>query len=159
MDTRLDRLNILRDILTKEAANSQHKILKKLEDKGIKVTQATLSRDLRKINAVRSFDPSHGYVYSLNTDSDQYAVSGQEDGNNLMNAFLGIEFSANLAVIRTLPAFAGSIALTIDKAHVYGVMGTVAGDDNILLVLREGVKHADVKTALGMKLPEIKDKL
>ena len=159
MDTRLDRLNLLRDILSREASNSQHNILEKLKEKGIVVTQATLSRDLRQIHAIRSFDPTHGYVYTLNNDSDTYTGPGKEEGSNLMNAFLGIEFSANLAVIKTLPAFAGSIAMTIDKSHVYGVMGSIAGDDNILLVLREGVKHADVKTALGMKLPEIKDKL
>lgn len=60
-----------------------------------------------------------------------------------------LEFSGSMAVIKTRPGHAGMIASIIDEGHLPEVMGTLAGDDTILLVLREGFRHEDVTSSLS----------
>ena len=68
----------------------------------------------------------------------------------------GIEFSGNLAVIRTRPGYASSVAYDIDTHNFHEILGTIAGDDTILLVLREGCTRTNVLDALSIIIPNIK---
>ena len=67
----------------------------------------------------------------------------------------GIEFSNNLAVIRTRPGYASSVAYDIDNHNFDEILGTIAGDDTILLVLREGCPRTSVLNSLSLILPNI----
>ena len=68
----------------------------------------------------------------------------------------GIEFSGNLAVIRTRPGYASSVAYDIDNHNFDEILGTIAGDDTILLVLREGCTRTSVMSALSLIIPNMK---
>jgi transcriptional regulator of arginine metabolism len=69
--------------------------------------------------------------------------------------FVSIRFSGNLAVIKTRPGYASSLAYDIDNRDIYEVLGTIAGDDTILLVMREDVDRAEVVEALSAVIPNI----
>ena len=71
------------------------------------------------------------------------------------NGVVGIEFSGNLAVIKTRPGYASSVAYDIDDHGFDEVLGTIAGDDTILLVLREGCTRTGVMNALSLIIPSI----
>ena len=71
------------------------------------------------------------------------------------SGFISIEFSANLAVIKTRPGYASSLAYDIDNRDFEEILGTIAGDDTILLVIREGATRTDVKNALSLIIPNI----
>ena len=71
------------------------------------------------------------------------------------NGFLSIEFSANIAVIKTRPGYASSLAYDIDSSNFHEIIGTIAGDDTIMLVLREGCSRTSVKHALEHVIPNI----
>jgi transcriptional regulator of arginine metabolism len=79
--------------------------------------------------------------------------------NFLADGVLGIEFSGNLGVIRTLPGFASSTALAIDESGSTEILGTIAGDDTILLVIRDGFGRHDVIKALVTIMPKLENKL
>ncbi len=158
MDNKNKRLMLIREAIQTGDISSQQQLLEQLRESGFEVTQATLSRDLKYLNVGKIADGEKGYQYILSDDYDS-AADRNEDAAVPADAFLGIEFSGNLGIIRTLPAFAPSIALTVDRLNIYGIMGTIAGDDNILVVLREGIRPLDVLNTLALKLPEIKDKL
>jgi transcriptional regulator of arginine metabolism len=64
-----------------------------------------------------------------------------------------------LAVIKTMPGYASSIAVVIDNAEPYEIIGTIAGDDTILVILREGVTHSDLINSLILVMPKLEDKL
>ena len=71
------------------------------------------------------------------------------------NGFVSIEFSDNIAVIKTRPGYASSLAYDIDNNHFHEIIGTIAGDDTIMLVVREGCTRTSVKQALAHIIPNI----
>ncbi len=123
------------------------------------MTQATLSRDLKLLKIFKSPDPHGGYIYVL--PKDQIVEQNEQVGrvNYLADGFLSIDFSGNLAVVKTKPAYASSIAAIIDSANSFEIIGTIAGDDTIFLVLRQGVEQADVVVFLERIMPNLKGRL
>jgi transcriptional regulator of arginine metabolism len=85
--------------------------------------------------------------------------STQSGANYLADGFLSIDFSLNMVVIKTKPAYASSIAAIIDSANPYEFLGTIAGDDTIFMVMREGVERSDVFTFLENVMPNLKGRL
>jgi transcriptional regulator of arginine metabolism len=79
--------------------------------------------------------------------------------NFLSDGFRDLQFSGNLAVIRTLPGYANSLAVVIDKAEPYEIIGTIAGDDTILIIMREGVTRSGLINCLILVMPKLEDKL
>ena len=78
----------------------------------------------------------------------------KHDNDNLIhNGFISIEFSSNIAVIKTRPGYASSLAYDIDNKNFDEILGTIAGDDTILLVIREGYSHSSIKEALSLIIP------
>ena len=152
MKTRTQRLLAIRKIIEGEAISNQEELLKKLDKSGFELTQATLSRDLKFLQAGKRPDKEKGYVYTLpgnNTEALPQAVNG----NFPLNGFVSIDFAFHMAVIRTLPGYANSIGYTIDAMNAYEIVGTIAGDDTILLIPREGVSREDVINVLAVILP------
>ncbi|MFC2081315.1 arginine repressor, partial [Bacteroidota bacterium] len=116
------------------------------------LTQATLSRDLKFLQAGKRPDKERGYVYTL-PGSTVRANPPRVEGTFPLNGFISIDFAWNMALIKTLPGYAGSIASAIDALEAYEILGTVAGDDNILLIPREEIPREDVINALAVLLP------
>ena len=73
----------------------------------------------------------------------------------MFNGFISIDFSFNIAVVNTRPGYASSLAYDIDMHNFYEILGTIAGDDTIMLVIREGCTHSEVKKALSHVIPNI----
>jgi transcriptional regulator of arginine metabolism len=123
---------------------SQEELRDRLEELGIEVTQATLSRDLKALGIVRVFDGEVGYVYSqkgrgtlpsgMTVDP---ALALIQSSGGPRREIVGISFSGNLAVIKTKLGHATGIAFEIDQLGIPEVIGTVGGDDTLLVVLRE----------------------
>lgn len=152
MKTRTQRLLTIRRIIEGEAVSNQEELLKKLEKAGFELTQATLSRDLKFLQAGKRPDKEKGYVYTLpgsNTEPTPAASNGQFP----LNGFVSIDFANQLAVISTQPGYAASIASRIDEMGAFEILGTIAGDDTILLIPREGISREDVVNVLALILP------
>lgn len=140
-----DRQNIIKEIVGQSVMNSQELLLQMLLERGIDVTQATLSRDIKelKISKVPLSDGKYSYQLPSmmnNENSRSVSLSVIEDK---------IEFSGNLAVLKTRPGYAMAIAGDIDEVNPKEILGTVAGDDTILLVIRENVSRGEVLKALS----------
>ena len=139
---------------------TQEELLNILSDKGFDLTQATLSRDLKFLKVGKIANPKKGYVYFLpeSTSKSQPNISSGKD-NFPVNGFISIKFSNNLGVIRTKAGYASGIASLIDANTPYEVLGTIAGDDTILLIPVESVSQEDVKNAIIMIMPELEGKI
>ena len=154
MRTKAQRILAIRNILEKQRISSQEELLDMLKKKGFHLTQATLSRDLRFIRAGRVPDPEKGYIYFIPTGRiEQEKMLAKE--NFPVNGFLSIDFAWHLGVLKTLPGYANSIASAIDSLGSYNILGTVAGDDTILLIPREGISRNDVLNELARLIPEL----
>ncbi len=154
---RHDRIETLRYILTTLRMGGQNEILDELARHGFQVTQATLSRDLRRLKAVK-MSTEEGYAYIL-PDNPLYqrTDSPRTVPNYLRPAgFVSLAFSGNLAVMHTRPGYAAGMASEIDARNLPGVVGTLAGDDTILIVMAEGTLRQVLVDGLGELFPAVK---
>jgi transcriptional regulator of arginine metabolism len=160
MKERLLRQKTIRNIVAENKVKGQEQLLMLLKHEGFEMTQATLSRDLKMLKIAKSPDPVGGYVYVLPTDQRIDNPAPRFSGANyLADGFLSINFSLNIAVVRTKPAYASSIAAIIDSADPFEIVGTIAGDDTIFMVMREGVERSDVYQLLEKVMPNLKGRL
>jgi len=141
----------IRRLISQRHISSQDELMKLLEKKGYELTQATLSRDLKYLKVAKMPDDRTGYVYIL-PEREQ-----ETETVNLASAayhgFVSIDFSQGLAIVKTLPGHAQSLAYTIDNLNAYEIAGTVAGDDTILIIPRDGVTRSDLVNLLKVKIP------
>jgi transcriptional regulator of arginine metabolism len=157
MKKRTNRLLAIKNIVRSHKISNQEDLMKKLLEEGYHYTQATLSRDLKflKIGKVAY---ENGYMYVLPEDRNIFGIQPTETNQPPVNGFLSIDYSQNIVVIKTLPGYASSIALAIDRLKAYEILGTIAGDDTIFLVMREGILYRDIKNLLVLIIPELSDK-
>ena len=157
MKERYMRLEALRVIIMSEKADSQEYMLRELKRQGFEVAQTTLSRDLHKLRVVKVKDES-GFKYVLpDTPLYKRSVSAQAPvGLMPTMGFEGLSFSGNLAVMRTRPGYAAGLASDIDNGNLPSIVGSVAGDDTILLVMAEGAERQTVIDELATVIPAIK---
>ncbi len=155
--TKSERLEVLRVILAGRAMGSHEEIMAEMERNGCPVTQATLSRDLRTLNAAKVTDKD-GYRYVLpESPNYRHKVEPELVPEYLRNTgFLSIVFSGNIAVIRTRAGYAAGLATDIDARKLPSIAGTVAGTDTILAVLAEGATRQECVDDLATVVPAVK---
>jgi len=120
----------IKEILTTGHITTQAELKKKLQKKGFTVTQATLSRDLNELGVSRiSEHTGHRYVYTADSSN-----SGRKTDGVRAQEIVRIQHNENLIVIITLPGCANAVAQWIDAQRHSNILGTLAGDDTILVV-------------------------
>jgi transcriptional regulator of arginine metabolism len=123
---------------------SQAELAALLEDAGVHVTQATLSRDLDELGAVKLRAPDGGLpIYVVPEDGAPLTARGIDDAppqrlaRLVAELLISADASANLVVLRTPPGAAHFLASAVDRAGLPEILGTIAGDDTILVVTRD----------------------
>jgi transcriptional regulator of arginine metabolism len=155
--TKAARLSQITDAIRRWRIHSQGELSALLSGAGIEVTQATLSRDLDELGAIKVRGVDGGPpVYLIPEDGSPRPMAGGTDrlSRLLGELLLSYNASANLAVLRTPPGAAQFLASAIDRASLIDVIGTIAGDDTILVVARDGLTGAEV----GSRLAELAQK-
>lgn len=128
MSAKLLRQNKIKRILTDRIISNQDQILKLLKNEGVTVTQATLSRDFADLGVIRTFTEL-GVQYLLS--STDY---GKEISKLIGLEILNVTFNDNVIVIRTLAGRAQGVAHYIDRLNKEEVLGTIGGDDTVLVI-------------------------
>ncbi len=152
--TKAARLSRITETIRSLKIHSQTELSTLLVGAGIEVTQATLSRDLDELGAIKVRGVDGGPpVYVIPEDGSPRPMEGGTDRlSRLLNELLlSFDASANLAVLRTPPGAAQFLASAIDRASLADVVGTIAGDDTILVVARDGLTGAE----LGRRIAEL----
>lgn len=151
MNQRTQRLSIIRKIIRTEYISSQEELIARLEESGVTVTQSTLSRDLKFMNVAKVPHKEKGYIYVLpNAAHSDILVS-----TNLTDNIIDVAFSSNLCVITTKPGYASAVSVPIDSRGINEVIGSIAGDNTILLVLREDFDKDNLMEQLYALFPYI----
>jgi transcriptional regulator of arginine metabolism len=151
------RLLAIETIITEVNISTQEELLRRLKGKGISCTQATLSRNLRQLGVSRIPDGSGNYKYALSESTRNAAVSPLK--LNIVPVIQDIVEAKGLMVIRTIPGNASNTAFVIDGAGRYEIAGTIAGDDTILVIPRDGINLQQVHTCLEIILPGIHEQI
>lgn len=153
---RLRQQKILQ-IIKDRAVTSQRDLVAALAEAGFKVTQATVSRDIRELGLVKV--PVDGVLkYVAPSSQGKNARLESRLRRLIRDAVVGVETSENLVVVKTFPGAAQGVASAIDQVEWPGVVGTVAGDDTFLIVVKPRSRAAEVRNRLRALLTGAKQK-
>lgn len=139
------RQQIIETILKEQVIRTQDDLLLTLRKRGIEATQATLSRDIREMRIFKSVDQNHQAFYALPSQSP---VSAPLHDIIMPEHGIWMEISGQLMVLHTKPGHASMVASIVDDLAIPGVMGTLAGDDTVLVMLRVGYNKRAVEQQL-----------
>lgn len=123
------------ELINKYEIDTQEELTNRLQDAGFKVTQATVSRDIRelKLTKVAGDNGKQKYVVLQNKESDLYDKYVQV----LRTGFLSMDKAQNILVIKTVAGMAMAVAAALDELHISGIVGSIAGDDTIMCAVRD----------------------
>ncbi|MDD6552350.1 MAG: arginine repressor [Prevotellaceae bacterium] len=157
MKKKESRLETLKMIISSQELCNQEEVLEALAKEGFKLTQATLSRDLKQLKVAKASSINGKYVYVLPNETMYRRTNSKATISQMMitPGFLSLNFSGNMGVIKTRPGYASSIAYNIDNSDIPQILGTIAGDDTIFIVKKEGTPEEEVVEALKEIIPDM----
>lgn len=130
------RQNVILQIIAENEIQTQNQLMLALQDRGVKSTQATLSRDIRELRLVKELAPSGQYRYA--------AISRDENGGHderlrkiFKESVTSCDVAQNIVVIKTLPGLAMAATTSLDNMQLRDLVGTIAGDDTAFLAMRD----------------------
>ncbi|GAA4380832.1 arginine repressor [Nocardioides caricicola] len=158
--TKSSRHHLIVELVTHGEVRSQAELAGRLAERGVHVTQATLSRDLVELDAIKVRAPSGSLVYAVPSEGGdrrpaapvETAAAATRLAKLCSELLVGADASANLVVLRTPPGAANFLGSAIDKAELPEILGSVAGDDTVLVISRDpegGAKLAQRFLALA----------
>ena len=124
-----NRLKTLKELLTKGDVSTQEELVSELREKKFEVTQSTISRDLRKLGAMKAIDSQGRTIYRLSDESPILPIPH----SGLRNMIVDIQHNGSLIVIHTTPGSASLVARQLDGMKRQGILGTLAGDDTVFV--------------------------
>ena len=140
MTTKFERQGMILRLVQQQALSTQADVAEALHADGVDAVQATVSRDIAQLGLVKIRDASGRLVYALPGGADLDRLS--ELTSALRRWAITLAASANLLVIQTPPGHANALAQAIDQARLSDVLGTIAGDNTIMVIAREGATGA-----------------
>lgn len=130
------------EAIEKHELDTQDDIVNFLQEQGYNVTQATVSRDIKELSLVKV--PMHNGRYKYSVPSEQRINPFSRLKRALADSFVRLDEAENLIVIKTLPGNAHAIGALLDNLEWEGILGTICGDDTILLICRTKQESANV---------------
>ncbi len=129
------RQKLILEIIAAEQVETQEQLLQKLEERGCKATQATISRDIRELRLVKelSRDGVHHYVESARNDPGDL---DQRLHKIFREGVISLDLAQNLIVVKTMPGLASGACAALDQMRIPDMVGSLAGDDTALLIMR-----------------------
>jgi transcriptional regulator of arginine metabolism len=148
MSSKVQRQQAISRLIAKHAVTNQPQLVDLLAEDGINATQATVSRDLEDLGAVKVRVPGGDTVYAI-PEYEPARLAPEDQLRRVMGEWVAeVRSSGNLVILRTPPGCAHVVASALDRSAMPGLLGTVAGDDTLLCVAEEGVGGAGLSEHL-----------
>ncbi|MCI9309601.1 MAG: arginine repressor [Lawsonibacter sp.] len=116
--------------------DTQEQLLEELRARGFTTTQATISRDIKELRLVKELTGSGGYRYAL-SERKTASTSDTRLRNIFKEGVISVDVAQNIVVVRTMPGLASAACSALDNMEIEGVVGTLAGDDTGILIMRD----------------------
>ena len=148
MSSKVQRQQAIAKLVARHAVTNQPQLVDLLADEGITATQATVSRDLEDLGAVKVRVPGGDTVYAI-PEYEPNRLAPEDQLRRVMGAWVAeVRNSGNLVVLRTPPGCAHVVGSALDRSGMAGLLGTVAGDDTLLCVAEEDLGGAALTAIL-----------
>ncbi|MBQ7377242.1 MAG: arginine repressor [Clostridia bacterium] len=122
-------------LIQKYPIQTQDELQKYLLSEGITATQATISRDIRELKLYKGMTATGEYKYILPTETKEATIP--KFSSAITDSIVKVDFAGNLLVIKTYPGMAPAVGSCVDSLSISGILGSVAGDDAVLVVVRD----------------------
>lgn len=132
------RQKLICDLILKYEIETQEELVSKLLEAGCKVTQATISRDIRELRLTKIVGESGVQKYALPSQdvNNQPPLAGLRFSRVLQEGFVSVDIAGTIVVVRTMTGMAMAVAAALDHLNLEEIVGTIAGDDTIFLAVR-----------------------
>ena len=137
-----ERQTQLLQIISEESIETQEQLLERLQARGIKSTQATISRDIKQLHLVKEPTGLGRYRYAVSAHKTKLNFEGKLR-TIFRESVLSVDCAQNLVVLKTIEGMANGAAFTLDNMQDTDIVGTLAGDDTILLVFHDNANALD----------------
>ena len=142
------------EIISTKNVETQEQLLQELQDAGFTCTQATISRDIKDLRIVKELTPLGTYRYSAAVKELPSAFSARLN-TIFREGVTGYDYAMNIVVIHTLPGLAGAAASALDAMKMSVVLGTIAGDNTVLIIMREDANRNAIIESLVHIFPQL----
>ncbi|XEC92838.1 transcriptional regulator ArgR [Paenibacillus tarimensis] len=132
----------IRELISSQVIETQDDLVEALRDSGLLVTQATVSRDIKELQLIKVQTEDGRYKYALPTEQRYNPVHKLKRA--LLDHFVHIDYTDNLVVMKCLPGTANTIGALIDNMEWSEIMGSICGDDTILMICRSKEQSGDI---------------
>ena len=139
------------ELITKYEIETQDELMEFLGEEGYMVTQATVSRDIRDLDLVKVAMPGGTYKYVVSNISKKSAKNVGPLGHAVADAVVSVTCAQNIVVLKTTPGMAQAVAIVIDRIPDTSILGSVAGDDTIIVV----VPDADTAQSVAARMKKL----
>lgn len=136
------------EIISKHEVETQDELIELLKAEEYYVTQATISRDIRELDLIKISTPRGTYKYTVSSHAENEKKKTSHLGNALVSSLVSIDFANNIIVVKTVPGMSNAVAIEIERIHMPEMLGCVAGDDTIIMVMRNEDKAMDISARL-----------
>lgn len=133
---KIPRRETILKLIANENISTQNELSKRLEEEGFPVTQATISRDIRELRLVKTANSDGTYRYQVSRPQEKYQTS-HKFYSIFRDSVTSVDYAQNLVVIHSYTGMAQAVCATMDGLEWPGVLGTIAGDDTILVITRD----------------------
>lgn len=129
------RQNIILEIVQKQEIETQEQLLVALRERGFRCTQATISRDIKELHLVKELAPSGSYKYTVSRQNKRRDLTERLQ-NIFREGVSSFDYAQNLVVLKTMPGLANAAAAALDGMELPDMVGSIAGDDTAVLIMR-----------------------
>lgn len=146
-----DRQKMILDIIAQEVVETQEQLLSLLQERGFSGTQATISRDIKQLHLVKAPAGQGKYRYAVSDHSTKIHVADKLQ-TIFRESIVNVDYAQNLVVIHTMSGLANGAAAALDGMKIDQLLGTLAGDDTVLLIMRNAESAAELATSVKSML-------
>ena len=136
------------EIISKHEVETQDELIELLKAEEYYVTQATISRDIRELDLIKISTPRGTYKYTVSSHAENEKKKTSHLGNALVSSLVSIDFANNIIVVKTVPGMSNAVAIEIERIHMPEMLGCVAGDDTVIMVMRNEGTAMDISARL-----------
>lgn len=146
-----DRQKTILSIIAEESVETQEQLLSLLLERGIVATQATISRDIKQLHLVKSPAGQGKYRYAVSDHGSKIHVADKLQ-TIFRESIVNVDYAQNLVVIHTMSGLANGAAAALDGMEIDQLIGTLAGDDTVLIIMRDNESAAELATSIRTML-------
>ncbi len=123
-------------IIAEEAIETQEQLIERLREQGVSSTQATISRDIKQLHLIKEPVGGGRYRYAVSAHKTKLSFADRLQ-TILRESIIGVDYAQNLVVLKTMPGLAGAAGAAFDGMEITQMVGTIAGDDTVLVIMRD----------------------